>query len=420
MAATVLARRDFRLLWGGQFVSNLGGQLTGLALPAAVVLVLGATPMEAGALQAVSCGVIPLLAMVAGVVVDRFPRRPMMIAANVVRGFALLTLPTAFVLHRLTLAHCFAVSFVCGVASIVYDTAFIAFFAMIVPRDRVADGNAKMAIGSSSAEAIGTSVAGVLIGALGAPLAIGFDALTHLIATLTLARIHCGEPPIERARTSLGQLGAELAAGVRAWAADPVLRAIGITSAASHFGGAMVMSVFFIYVYRDLNVSAVVLGVVLGCANLGVGGAFCAERIARRLGVRRTLTLATAAAGAANLLLPLCAPAAPLITIVAMRLVLTLCGPIFEVTAQTMRIARVSPEFVGRSCATNRTLVWGMLPLGSLCGGALGTIAGIGPTLVLGGTIALAASALMLTCPPIRDARTAVRVSKVIPAFVRE
>jgi hypothetical protein len=60
-----------------------------------------------------------------------------------------------------------------------------------------------------------------------------------------------------------------------------------------------------------------------------------------------------------------------------MRLLLTLCGPIFEVNVQTIRPTRVPPELLGRMSATNRTLVWGMLPIGALVGGYLGTTPGL-------------------------------------------
>ena len=103
-----------------------------------------------------------------------------------------------------------------------------------------------------------------------------------------------------------------------------------------------------IFLYRQLHLSALVLGLVLGAANLGIGGAFFARRLAERLGMRRTLTLAIAIAGAVNLLLPLFA-AWPVVTIFTMRLLLTLCGPIFEVNMQTIRL---------NACRRNTSAEW--------------------------------------------------------------
>jgi MFS family permease len=156
-----------------------------------------------------------------------------------------------------------------------------------------------------------------------------------------------------------------------------------------------------IFLYRQLHLSALVLGLVLGAANLGIGGAFFARRLAERLGMRRTLTLAIAIAGAANLLLPFFAMAWPVVTIFTMHLLLTLCGPIFEVTVQTIRLTLVPPDLLGRMIATNRTLVWGMLPIGALLGGYLGTTVGIVPTMIVGGSIALGAATWMFGCPAV-------------------
>jgi hypothetical protein len=203
-----------------------------------------------------------------------------------------------------------------------------------------------MSMGSSGAEAAGASIGGFAVSALGAPMSIGFNALTHFISAFALARIAC-----------------------------------------------------YIFLYRQLHFSPLVLGIVLGTANLGIGGAFFARRLAGGLGFRRTLTLSIALAGTANLLVPLFAAAWPIVTIFIMRLLLTLCGQIFEVNQQTIRVSRVPPELLGRMSATNRTLVWGMLPLGALVGGYLGSALGIVPTMLVGGSIALGAAIWMVGCP---------------------
>ncbi len=410
------------MLWGGQVVAYAGSQLTTIALPAAVVVLLGASPMQSGALQAVECGIIPVLAMLAGVIVDRLPSRPLMIGANVARGLALASLPVAFVLHHLTLAQFFAVSAVVGIASVVFDTAYAAFFPALIGRERLAEGNATMAMGASGAEAAGASLAGFAVSLVGAPFAMAFNAATHLISAATLARIRHQEVRSASAPATFSLLGRELADGARALNGDPVLRSIALTNAMSYFGGAVVMSVFYIFLYRRLNVTPFAVGLIVGTANLGIGGAFFAERIARRFGMRRTLAGAVAIAGSANVLLPLLAPLAPVVTIVAARLLLTLCGPIVEVNEQTLRASRVAPELRGRLSATIRTIVWGALPLGALTGGYLGTAIGIVPTMFVGGAIAVAAALWMLGCPPIAstDASTrrpiALTPGEVLPA----
>ena len=83
--AGALQRRDFRLLWGGQFVSDFGRQLTIFAFPTIAILGLHARAEVVTALTGSEYAVIPLFAMVAGVLIDRWRRRHTMILANAVR-----------------------------------------------------------------------------------------------------------------------------------------------------------------------------------------------------------------------------------------------------------------------------------------------------------------------------------------------
>src|SRR5688572_11450018 len=86
---------DFRRLWAGQTVSNVGSQLTALALPLAAVLTLDATPAELGLLFAAETAPFLLFGLVAGVWADRLPRRPILIAADLGRAGLLALLPLA-------------------------------------------------------------------------------------------------------------------------------------------------------------------------------------------------------------------------------------------------------------------------------------------------------------------------------------
>src|SRR3977135_4690563 len=76
---------EFLKLWGGQAVSEVGSQVSQLALPTVAILVLGASPFQVGLLAACENLAFPVLGLVAGVYVDRLRRRPIMIACDVAR-----------------------------------------------------------------------------------------------------------------------------------------------------------------------------------------------------------------------------------------------------------------------------------------------------------------------------------------------
>src|SRR6266568_1806339 len=88
---------DFMKLWGGQSISELGSQISQLALPTVAILLLGATPFQVGLLTALEFLAFPVVGLVAGVYADRLRRRPLMIACDLARMIALASVPVAFV-----------------------------------------------------------------------------------------------------------------------------------------------------------------------------------------------------------------------------------------------------------------------------------------------------------------------------------
>ena len=90
---TLWRHRDFSRLWAAQSISQLGSQVTTLALPLAAALTLRASPAQMGVLAAVQYAPFLLFGLLAGVWVDRLPRRPILIGADVGRAFLLATIP---------------------------------------------------------------------------------------------------------------------------------------------------------------------------------------------------------------------------------------------------------------------------------------------------------------------------------------
>src|SRR6202521_2932343 len=105
MARGGLSRhRDFRLLWGGETISELGSQVSILAIPLVAVRTLHATTFEVGALTASSTAAFLLVGLPAGVWVDRMRRRRVMIVSDVGRLLALGSVPVASAFGALGLA----------------------------------------------------------------------------------------------------------------------------------------------------------------------------------------------------------------------------------------------------------------------------------------------------------------------------
>src|SRR3954468_9595685 len=155
--------RDFLKLWGGQAVSRLGSQVTLLALPLIAITVLNATTFEVGLLSAVEFAPFILVGLPAGVIVDRRSKRPILIAADIGRLLALASVPIAYELDALTLGQLYAVAFVTGVLTVFFDVAYQSYLPVLVARDQLVEGNAKLSVTDSAATVIGPSIAGALI-----------------------------------------------------------------------------------------------------------------------------------------------------------------------------------------------------------------------------------------------------------------
>src|SRR5215469_9279388 len=123
---------EFNKLWVGQTVSLVGTVLTNFALPTLAVLTLHASASQVGVLVALETLPFPILGMIVGVLADRLSRRKIMIVADIVRFFALATIPIAAASGVLHLPQLYAVSLVTGCASAFFGITYQAYLPVVV------------------------------------------------------------------------------------------------------------------------------------------------------------------------------------------------------------------------------------------------------------------------------------------------
>lgn len=170
--------RDFRRLWAAQTVSQFGTEITDLALPLLAILVLHASTFEVAALAVVDWLPFFLFSLPAGVWIDRLPRRPILIAADVGRALALGSIPLAYLFDVLTLGQLYLVGLVAGTFTVFFDLSYQSYLPSVVERDELGEGNAKLEVSRSSAQVAGPGIAGVLVSTVTAPYAILVDAIS--------------------------------------------------------------------------------------------------------------------------------------------------------------------------------------------------------------------------------------------------
>src|SRR2546427_4204136 len=176
---------DFVKLWVGQTISNFGSGITGIALPLTAVLVLAATPTQMGILAALDGAAVFVFGLVAGVWVDRLRRRPILIIADIGRAVLLGSIPLVALLGILHLGQLYIVAGLTGILTVFFNVAYESFLPSLIPTEQLVEANSKLGMSDALAEIGGPGSAGALVQLLGAPLTIGFDALSFLLSALS-------------------------------------------------------------------------------------------------------------------------------------------------------------------------------------------------------------------------------------------
>ncbi len=173
--------QNFRRLWAGQASSMLGDQVSFIALPLVGVLALDASPAPMGYLAA--AGLIPnlLFALHAGALVDRVGRRrQIMVAADFGRALLLLSIPAAYLLDLLSLTLLYVVAFGVGTLSVLFQVSYSTLFISVGSRSQYVEGNSILQGTRSLSFVAGPSVGGVLVQILTAPITMLVDAASFL------------------------------------------------------------------------------------------------------------------------------------------------------------------------------------------------------------------------------------------------
>lgn len=397
---------EFGKLWTGQTISAFGSAVTGLALPLTAVVMLKASPLQMGVLAAL--GFVPHLALglPAGVWVDRWPRRPVLIVTDVARALLLGSIPALALLGALSMEALYVVAVLTGVCTLFFDVAATSYTPALVGREDLLAGNSASALSSSLATTAGPALAGGLVQVLTAPVAIVVDACSFVVSAVCTCLIR--SPELAAGPSERRSLLADIGEGLRALVADPILRPIIGSSTVGSFGGALQQALLVLYLTRALGLPPTLLGAVFAASGVAsVLGALLAEPARDRLGPGPAIVGGVLLWCVGNLLVPLAH--GPMLAVLALllagRLISGLGIPVYSINQITVRQAMVPYRLLGRVNASRRFLVFGVIPLGSLAGGALGQSLGLRQALFVGVAWQVL-SLLWLVFSPVRSLRT--------------
>jgi MFS family permease len=393
-------------LWAGQTISLLGSQITALALPVAATLSLHATAFQMGLLTVSAALPTLLFGLVAGVGVDRFRRRPLLIGADLGRAVLLGSIPLAALFGLLSMGQLYLVTFLAGSLTLLFTIAHVSLLPSLVQDEQLVEGNSKLELSRSGAVIVGPSLAGLLIQMVTAPFAILLDALSFLGSAAFLARIHTKEPapPASKRHPSFWS---DLVAGIQAIVQHPILRSFLASLAVFNFFSYMIRALYVLYVLRVLGVSPVLLGIIYAAGSLGFPlGDLLAGSLARRLGTGPTIIWGAGLSNAAYVLIVLAhgSLGVTVAILIAAQFLVSLPSSITAITQVSLRQALTPSALRGRVNGASLFLASGLGTLGALVAGLFGQAIGLRTTLLIA-VIGIQAGMLILLVSPFRGFR---------------
>jgi MFS family permease len=338
-----------------------------------IALTLTSSPALVAGVRVAQTAAGLLFGLVAGVLVDRFDRRRLMMGAELVRGFAMLALAAAALLGGLALPMVFAAAFLIGTAETVTETAAQALVPMVVERNQLRKANGRI-YGTQTVmnDFVGAPLGAALLG-LATVVALAVPAGLYLAGAIALtALVGRFSVPRPEARSSMRR---DMADGLRALWSDGNLRRLALYGAVTNGTNMAFFAVFVVFAvgaHAPMHLTNFGFSLLLIAAAAGATiGSACADRIGRLLRPRVLLTAVLVA-------LAVCfgtpAVTANPVAVAAALVVsgfLTACGSVLQVS---LRQSLVPPELIGRISAGSRLLALAARPVGALTGGVVAAL----------------------------------------------
>jgi predicted MFS family arabinose efflux permease len=381
----LLRQPEFLKLWAAQSISQLGDQVTLLALPLVAVLTLDASAAQMGFLVAAELLPHLFFSLLAGVWIERSQRRRhLMIAADVGRAVLLASVPIAYAFDVLSFPQLYAVAFAVGTFAVMFDVSWSTLFVAVVPRRDVVDANSKMSLSRAVSFVTGPSVAGFLVQVLTAPVTLMVDAVSYLGSAIFLTRVRAEEPPVEQEGNGVLQ---SLRDGMRFVLGDEVIRPGLFCFATVNLFNFVFHAIFVLYATKELGVAPGTLGLALGAGAVGgILGALVATPLERAIGIGPSLLLGSVLFPAPLILVPLASGSELRLGVLlgVAEFFSSVGVMIADVSGASMSFLRTPDRIRARTAGTFRFVNYGIRPIGALLGGALGTVLGLQTALWIG------------------------------------
>jgi MFS family permease len=398
---------DFTALWVGQLVSFFGDRVHQVAI-AFLVLGLTGSPIAVSAVFLAAFVPNLLLGPIAGVLVDRWDHREVMVVSDVLRAAIVLLIPVAAAIDVLLI---YPLVFALTSVTIFFRPARTAVIPRIVEQDELVTANSAMWVGETLADVIGYPIAGLFVAFLGSALALAFwlDAATYVASAVLIATM--GIPPVARAAGSvigagLRGVAADLLEGWRFLRGDAVLLANTLQGAVAQLSVGATIALTPIYAAQVLDLGRLDGPAAYALLETGVGignlvGGFAVGLVGMRFAKGRMVIAGFALYGLCVIGLALTGNVAVAVGLMAG------CGVanmIYVIPSQTLFQERTPAQLIGRAVSFRFALVTASMTAAMAVAGFAAQAVGVPAVIAATGAVTLVAGLAGLLTPAVRDA----------------
>ncbi len=385
----------FNRLWGASLTSNLADGLLAAAAPL-LAITLTKNPVLISLLSALVMLPWLFFAIPIGALVDRVDRRFLLAGANAVRFLIAGVLAISVSTHTITIYYLFVAAFLIGICEVAADTTAQSLIPQILDKSHFEKGNSRLQISETIVQGfIGTPISGFLYAA-----AIYLPFLANSLGFLIAAILAVSIPVKflqdirvdENAEKQMDFL-AEIRFGISYLFNNKILRRLVVTTASIGFCYSVATATLVLFLVKELHLKPALFGVVLTVTATGaIVGGLVAPKLSAKFG--RSKVMATCIfLSSVMVLLEGFSP--NIYIFVALATIGAFTISQWNILLMSTYQGVIPVHLFGRIHGTRRTLVWGMMPLGSLLGGFLAK-SGLRAPFILGGALATLLSAISL------------------------
>ncbi|MFI1418182.1 MFS transporter [Streptomyces sp. NPDC020731] len=388
--------RQFGWFWAAYGTSALGTWLAFGAFPLIAVQVLHAGPAEVAALSSAGAAVGAAAAVPLGPWVEFRRKRQVLIAMDLMRFAALLTVPAAFALGALTFLQLLLVSVVVAASDITFRAASGAYLKNLLPAEDLLVANARFESTAWTITIVGPPLGGAVIGLLGPVATVVADAVSHLLSALGIRAAGGHEPRLERREAARTRAG-DLLDGWRYILSDAALRPLFLNTAL--FNGLVMAAqpLLAVLMLGRLGFAPWQYGLAFAAPSIGgLLGSWLARPLVTRFGQHRVLVVAGSLRAIWPIGLAFPGPGTGgLLLVIGVEFGLIFCCGVFNPVHATYRLQRTVTDRVSRTLTAWAVTVKATTALLTALWGVLGSLLGPRTAIGLAGVLLLVTPLLL-------------------------